>query len=50
MKGILLFGIKYKMYHCLFIFFILKGKVSFILGKNAKRVKKVLGIKVPLDY
>lgn len=47
---ILLCGIKYKLYHLLFAFFIVKGKLSSLLGKNSKRIKRAIGMKIPLDY
>lgn len=49
-RFILICGIRCKAYHLLFAFFIVKGKLSSILGKNAKRIKQAIGIKIPLDY
>ena len=50
LRFILLLGIKHKSYHFLFIFFIIKGKISTLLGKYSKKIKKMLGFKIPADY
>ena len=50
LRLILICGIKYKLYHLLFVFFIAKGKLSSLLGKNSKRIKRAIGMKIPLDY
>lgn len=47
---ILLCGIKHKLYRMLFAFFVLKGKMSSLLGKYSKKIKKAIGMKIPLDY
>lgn len=49
-RMILLFGTKHKSYHMLFTFFIIKGKLSSLLGKYSKKIKKAIGMKIPLDY
>ena len=49
-RFILIFGIKHKLHHLLFTFFVLKGKFSNLLGKYSVKIKRILGIKIPPDY